>query len=71
MAAVKGELVDRRDGYASARAGKAQLLANTRASRHELEDARRRARSASRRRCSPGCAAASGVAGPIRQGSGS
>ena len=38
MAAIKGELVERRDGYASARAGKAQLLANTRASRHELEE---------------------------------
>ena len=38
VAAVKGELVDRRDSYATARAGKAQLLANTRASRHELED---------------------------------
>ena len=35
---VKGELVERRDSYASARAGKAQLLANTQADRHALED---------------------------------
>ena len=38
VAAVKGQLVDRRDSYASARSGKYQLLTSTRADRHELED---------------------------------
>jgi murein DD-endopeptidase MepM/ murein hydrolase activator NlpD len=66
---VKGQLVERRDSYASARAGKAQLLANTRASRHELEDhvdslEREQAAVLARLRSS------SNVAGPIRQGSG-
>ena len=69
MAAVKGELVDRRDSYASARAGKAQLLANTQASRQELEDhvdSLQREQAAVLARLHGG----SGVAGPIRQGSG-
>jgi murein DD-endopeptidase MepM/ murein hydrolase activator NlpD len=66
---VKGELVSRRESYASARAGKAQLLANTRASRHELEEhveslEREQAAVLARLRSS------SNVAGPIRQGSG-
>jgi murein DD-endopeptidase MepM/ murein hydrolase activator NlpD len=69
VAAVKGQLVDRRDTYASARAGKAQLLANTQADRHALEDhvaslEREQAAVLARLRGS------SGVAGPIRQGSG-
>jgi peptidoglycan DL-endopeptidase CwlO len=69
VAAVKGQLVDRRDSYASARAGKSQLLANTRADRHALEDhvaslEREQAAVLARLRGS------SGVAGPIRQGSG-
>jgi peptidoglycan DL-endopeptidase CwlO len=69
VAAVKGELVDRRESYASARAEKAQLLSNTRASRAELEDhvhslEREQAAVLARLRGS------SGVAGPIRQGSG-
>ena len=38
VAAVKGQLVERRDSYASARARKAQLLANTRADRQALEE---------------------------------
>ena len=38
VAAVKGQLVERRNSYASARAGKSDLLANTRANRQELED---------------------------------
>ena len=69
VAAVKGELVDRRDSYASARAGKAQLLANTQADRHELEDhvaSLEREQAAVLARLRGG----SGVAGPIRQGSG-
>ena len=53
VAAVKGELVDRRDSYASARAGKAQLLANTQASRQELEGTRRRARARAGRGARP------------------
>jgi len=66
---VKGQLVERRDSYASARAGKAQLLANTRASRHELEehvDALEREQAAVLARLR----SSSAVAGPIRQGSG-
>jgi murein DD-endopeptidase MepM/ murein hydrolase activator NlpD len=69
VAAVKGELVDRRDSYASARAQKAQLLANTQASRHELEDhvdSLQREQAAVLARLRGG----SGVAGPVRQGSG-
>ena len=67
---VKGQLVDRRDSYASARAGKSELLANTQASRHELEDhvaalEREQAAVLARLR------GPSAVAGPIRQGSGS
>ena len=69
VAAVKGQLVDRRDSYTSARAGKAQLLANTREGRQALEDhvaslEREQAAVLARLRGS------SGVAGPIRQGSG-
>jgi murein DD-endopeptidase MepM/ murein hydrolase activator NlpD len=69
VAAVKGQLVDRRDTYAAARADKAQLLANTQADRHALEDhvaslEREQAAVLARLRGS------SGVAGPIRQGSG-
>ena len=66
---VKGQLVARRESYASARAGKAQLLANTRASRQELEEhvdslQREQAAVLARLRSS------SSVAGPIRHGSG-
>jgi murein DD-endopeptidase MepM/ murein hydrolase activator NlpD len=67
---VKGQLVSRRDSYAQARAGKAQLLANTRASRHELEehvDSLQREQAAVMARLQ----GSSNVAGPIRQGSGS
>jgi peptidoglycan DL-endopeptidase CwlO len=66
---VKGQLVARRESYASARADKAQLLANTQASRHELEDhvdSLEREQAAVLARLRGG----SGVAGPIRQGSG-
>ena len=69
VAAVKGQLVDRRDSFASVRAEKAQMLANTQASRHELEDhvaSLEREQAAVLARLQGG----SGVAGPIRQGSG-
>jgi peptidoglycan DL-endopeptidase CwlO len=70
VAEVKGQLVDRRDSYASARAGKAELLANTRADRHELEDhvaALEREQAAVLAQLQ----GPSSVAGPIKQGSGS
>jgi len=69
VAQVKGQLVERRDQYASARAGKSELLARTRADRHELEDhvhalEREQAAVLARLR------GPSAVAGPIKQGSG-
>ena len=67
---VKGQLVSRRDNYATARAGKAELLANTRSSRHELEDhveALEREQAAVLAKLQ----GSSQVAGPIKQGSGS
>ena len=66
---VKGQLVARQENYASARSGKAQLLANTQASRHDIEehvDSLEREQAAVLARLRGG----SGVAGPIRQGSG-
>jgi murein DD-endopeptidase MepM/ murein hydrolase activator NlpD len=66
---VKGQLVERRDSYAAARAGKAELLADTRASRAELEDhvaALEREQAAVLARLQ----GPSSVAGPIKQGSG-
>jgi murein DD-endopeptidase MepM/ murein hydrolase activator NlpD len=66
---VKGQLVSRRENFASARAGKAQLLSNVQASRHEIEDhvaSLEREQAAVLARLRGG----SGVAGPIRQGSG-
>jgi peptidoglycan DL-endopeptidase CwlO len=69
VAAVKGQLVNRRDSYAAARAGKSELLANTRADRAELEDhvaALEREQAAVLAKLQ----GPSGVAGPIRQGSG-
>ena len=66
---VKGQLVAQRESFAQARAGKAQLLANTQASRRELEDhvaSLEREQAAVLARLQGG----SGVAGPIRQGSG-
>ena len=69
VAQVKGQLVERRDDYAAARAGKAELLANTRADRHELEDhvhALEREQSAVLAQLR----GSSAVAGPIKQGSG-
>ena len=72
VAAIKGELVVRRDRYASVRAEKAELLSNTRADRHALEEhvaALEREQSAVLARLRG--PAASSIAGPIRQGSGS
>jgi peptidoglycan DL-endopeptidase CwlO len=70
VARVKGQLVDRRDSYASARAGKSELLANTRADRHGLEEnlesLEREQAAVLARLQQP-----SNVAGPIKQGSGS
>ena len=66
---VKGQLVSRRENYADARAGKAQLLSNVQASRHEIEEhveSLEREQAAVLARLRGG----SGVAGPIRQGSG-
>jgi murein DD-endopeptidase MepM/ murein hydrolase activator NlpD len=70
VAAVKGQLVERRNSYASVRAGKSELLANTRADRHALEEhveALEREQSAVLARLQ----GPSNVAGPIKQGSGS
>jgi len=72
VARIKGQLVDRRDSYASARAGRSELLANTRADRAELEShlkslEREQAAVLARLQSS---SSGSGVAGPIRQGSG-
>jgi murein DD-endopeptidase MepM/ murein hydrolase activator NlpD len=69
---VKTQLVSRRDSYASVRADKSQMLASTRASRAELEGhvhalEREQAAVLARLRGSSG---GSGVAGPVRQGSG-
>jgi murein DD-endopeptidase MepM/ murein hydrolase activator NlpD len=70
---VKGQLVERRESYASTRADKTQLLANTRADRKDLEGhlvalERDQAAVLARLRGSSG---GPGVAGPIKQGSGS
>ena len=69
VAAVKGELVERRDSYAAARAGKSELLAGTRADRHALEEhveSLEREQAAVLARLQ----GTSAVAGPVRQGSG-
>jgi peptidoglycan DL-endopeptidase CwlO len=70
VVSVKGQLVQRRDRYASARAQKAQLLSNTRADRHALEAhvaALEREQAAVLARLQG--AAGSELAGPISQGS--
>jgi murein DD-endopeptidase MepM/ murein hydrolase activator NlpD len=70
VAAVKGDLVDRRDRFASARTQKAGLLAQTRSGRHELEAhvaALEREQSAIIARLR---GPSSSVAGPVRSGSG-
>jgi peptidoglycan DL-endopeptidase CwlO len=69
VAAVKGQLVNRRDSYATARAGKSELLATTRADRHALEE---HVESLEREQTAvlAKLQGPSAVAGPIRQGSG-
>jgi murein DD-endopeptidase MepM/ murein hydrolase activator NlpD len=69
VARVKGQLVERRDSYASTRAGKSELLANTRADRAALED---HVESLEREQAAvlAKLQGPSPVAGPVRQGSG-
>lgn len=67
---VKGNLIDRRNRYASVRANKAEMLASTRASRHSLEEdvaALQKEQSAILARLQ---ASSSPAAGPVQQGSG-
>jgi murein DD-endopeptidase MepM/ murein hydrolase activator NlpD len=73
VAAVKGQLVDRRERYESARSEKSQLLTNTRADRKELEGhlaALEKEQAAVLARLQGSSGSGSGVAGPVRQGSG-
>jgi murein DD-endopeptidase MepM/ murein hydrolase activator NlpD len=73
VAAVKGQLVDRRDRYSQARSQKSELLSNTRADRHDLEDhvdSLEREQSAILARLQRSSGGGSGAAGPIKQGSG-
>jgi peptidoglycan DL-endopeptidase CwlO len=70
VAAVKGQLVDRRDRYQSARGDKAAILAHTRDVRRTMESdlaSLEREQSAIQARLQ---GPSSGAAGPIRQGSG-
>jgi murein DD-endopeptidase MepM/ murein hydrolase activator NlpD len=72
VAAVKGQLVDRRDRYQSARADKSAMLAHTRDVRQTMESdlaSLEREQSAIQARLQ-GPSSSSGAAGPIRQGSG-
>jgi murein DD-endopeptidase MepM/ murein hydrolase activator NlpD len=69
VAAVKGQLVDRRERWETARAEKSNLLVNTREDRRVLEDhlaALEREQAEVLARLS----GSSGTAGPVRQGSG-
>ena len=77
VAAVKGQLVDRRTRYADARAEKAGLLAKTRDDRHELQGQltalqaeNARVEAALRRRATAAASAPTVKAGPVRPGSG-
>jgi murein DD-endopeptidase MepM/ murein hydrolase activator NlpD len=66
---VKGNLIDRRDQFASVRADKSQMLASTRASRHNLEEdvaSLQKEQAAIIARLRPSTPAA----GPVQQGSG-
>ena len=67
---VKGNLIDRRDQFAAVRASKSQMLASTRASRHNLEEdvaSLQKEQAAIQARLA---AQTSPAAGPVRQGSG-
>jgi peptidoglycan DL-endopeptidase CwlO len=70
VATVKGDLVDRRDSFATARAQKAGLLANTRADRHELEAHVEALESEQAKIVARLQGPSATVAGPVRQGSG-
>ena len=73
VAAVKGELIDRRTSYESARAQKARLLSSSRLRRHKLEDdvaGLRRQQEAIQAQLARAASAGAGVGGPIRHGSG-
>jgi murein DD-endopeptidase MepM/ murein hydrolase activator NlpD len=74
VAAVKGELVDRRSRYANARSEKSTLLARTRDDRHALEGDLRELEAAQARVTAALQASSGGggsaVAGPVQQGSG-
>ena len=76
VASVKGQLVDRRSRYASARSQKFTVLASTRDDRHALEgdlrslEAEQSKIQAQLAAASSGGGGGSGVAGPVRTGSG-
>src|SRR3712207_4814067 len=73
VASVRDDLVDRRDDFAVARAGKAQMLARTREHRHDLEGDLSELQAASSKveaQLQRAASASVGVAGPVRQGSG-
>ena len=74
VAAVKGQLVDRRARYADARSEKYAMLARTRDTRHELEGDLRALEAEQAkiqaRLAAAAAGAASNVAGPIQPGSG-
>jgi murein DD-endopeptidase MepM/ murein hydrolase activator NlpD len=75
VAAVKGQLVDRRSRYAGARSEKSTLLASTRDDRHALEGDLRELEAAQTRitaalQASAGGGGGSAPAGPVRPGAG-
>jgi murein DD-endopeptidase MepM/ murein hydrolase activator NlpD len=76
VARVKGQLVDRRDQFAAVRGKKNAVLSNVRADRHELEghlkglEAEQAKVSAALQRSAASNGFNPGVAGPVRQGSG-
>jgi murein DD-endopeptidase MepM/ murein hydrolase activator NlpD len=76
VASVKGQLVDRRTRYADARSQKQTVLASTRGTRQDLEgdlkalEAQQAKIQAQLAAASPSASSGSGVAGPIRSGSG-
>jgi murein DD-endopeptidase MepM/ murein hydrolase activator NlpD len=75
VSAVKGQLVERRTRYADARSEKSSLLSKTRDDRHALEGDLRELEAAQARvtaqlQAQSGGGGGSGVAGPVRAGSG-
>jgi murein DD-endopeptidase MepM/ murein hydrolase activator NlpD len=77
VAEVKGQLVDRRDEFAAVRGKKNEVLTNVREDRHELEghlrglEAEQAKITAALQRSAASNGYDPGVAGPVRQGSGS